>query len=328
MGSRRALPLASANTFVFSRFEEAEALYARLCCPIHIERPRSERTFQWRVQHADVGAIGVSAFESVGELYASSDNANDIVVLSIPIGTRTGATWQKGNRYDLVPERLGTVVEPGVPGTVKQQADYQCVNVNIKQQDVDRTLTVLTGKEPRGRVRFDPLLALTAPGPRSLLRMLHWIMAEVDSAKLVAPVLERLGEAFTLQLMHAQPHNHSALLTSGAPAATPAQVRRVAEYLEAELERPIRLSELTKLTGTSARSIQAGFKKHFGCTPFELLRARRLERARTLLGRDDGRSVEEIARTCGFHHPGRFSVYYRERFGEAPLHARARRRPR
>lgn len=325
MGLRRPLPLASGHSFAFSRFEEAEALYAKLYYPIHIERPRSEHTFAWRVQHADVGGLGISAFESAGELYASSDNEAASVVLCIPIGSATGATWQNGRRYDLVSERYGAIVQPGVPGCVKQQADYQCINVNVKQQDVDRALTVLTGKEPRTRLRFDSQLALTAPSTRALLRMLHWIIAEVDSAKLAAPVLDRLGEAFTVQLLHAQPHNHSGLLSAGAPAATPVQVRRVAEYLEAELERPVRMSDLTELTGTSARSIQAGFKKHFGCTPLELLRARRLDRARALLACEDERSVEAIARACGLHHPGRFSIYYRERFGETPLQTRAKR---
>ena len=53
----------------------------------------------------------------------------------------------------------------------------------------------------------------------------------------------------------------------------------------------------------------------------EKLRALRLDAARTRLKLDDA-SVTEVALSVGFAHLGRFSEYYRERFGELPRETR------
>jgi AraC-like DNA-binding protein len=53
--------------------------------------------------------------------------------------------------------------------------------------------------------------------------------------------------------------------------------------------------------------------------PLEFLQAERLEPAREMLVHAlPGASVTEIAIKCGFGHLGRFSVAYRDRYGECP----------
>jgi transcriptional regulator GlxA family with amidase domain len=103
-------------------------------------------------------------------------------------------------------------------------------------------------------------------------------------------------------------------------------VRRAAEYIDTHFERSITMAELTVVTGVSARSLQLGFQKHRGRSPLDFVRARRLERARVLLLTSDAvTTVSEVAQLAGIEHLGRFSVRYRERFGESPMHTLARR---
>src|SRR6185312_17498414 len=175
-------------------------------------------------------------------------------------------------------------------------------------------------------LRFDLSFDLTAPSSQPFLRLLRFVMSELDQANVAPMVRERLGDALLFQLLYSQPHTHSAHLDAPVDAAEPAQIRRVAEYLESRLWDEVRMSDLTRLTGTSARSIQAGFRKHRGCSPMDHLRAVRLDRARSLLSTADARAVSDIALACGFHHAGRFSTYYRARFGETPVETRARTR--
>ncbi|MNT90898.1 HTH-type transcriptional activator RhaS [compost metagenome] len=52
------------------------------------------------------------------------------------------------------------------------------------------------------------------------------------------------------------------------------------------------------------------------------LRALRLDTARSRLKMDADASVTEVALSVGFGHLGRFSEYYRERFGELPRETR------
>lgn len=68
------------------------------------------------------------------------------------------------------------------------------------------------------------------------------------------------------------------------------------------------------------RTLQESVQRELHSTPAEVLRVARLECARRQLRAADPAltSVTEIALNCGFRHLGRFSVQYREAFGEKP----------
>jgi transcriptional regulator GlxA family with amidase domain len=78
------------------------------------------------------------------------------------------------------------------------------------------------------------------------------------------------------------------------------------------------MSDVAAVAGVSAGRLFAAFRTHRGCSPVTFLRARRLELARTRLISSPRATVAEIALACGFAHLGRFSISYRERFGESP----------
>lgn len=107
----------------------------------------------------------------------------------------------------------------------------------------------------------------------------------------------------------------------------PRYVRQVAAFLASNFARPIRMAELSSLTGVGIRSIQVGFRKHRGCSPLAFLRALRLKQARALLCTSQTKMVAEVAYACGFEHLGRFSAQYRAEFGESPRQTRERRGP-
>ena len=74
------------------------------------------------------------------------------------------------------------------------------------------------------------------------------------------------------------------------------------------------------------RSLQRSFSEYFQVSPFEYIKARRLNAARqALVAGDSSRdSVSQIAGENGFTHLGRFSVDYREHFDESPKETLAR----
>ncbi|MGJ8586464.1 MAG: helix-turn-helix transcriptional regulator, partial [Marinosulfonomonas sp.] len=133
------------------------------------------------------------------------------------------------------------------------------------------------------------------------------------AASAVEQALQRL-------LLAAVPHNHADLFHSPAPAAAPYYVRRVEEFINAHLCDPITLDEMIEVSGVSARSLHAGFRRFRSTTPMNYLKNRRLVLANRQLrgGADDGRSVTEVALECGFTHLSKFARDYYERFGERP----------
>lgn len=93
-------------------------------------------------------------------------------------------------------------------------------------------------------------------------------------------------------------------------------------YMRDHLSAPLALTDIARHAGASASALTRLFQEHRDTTPMNALRALRLDTARQKLKTDAAASVTEVALGVGFGHLGRFSEYYRERFGELPRETR------
>ena len=99
-----------------------------------------------------------------------------------------------------------------------------------------------------------------------------------------------------------------------------AVVARFEEFLAANPNRPLYLTEVCTAIGVAERSLRAACEQHLGMGPIRFLTLRRMHLAhRALLCADPSKST--VTRTVtdhGFWELGRFSVAYRALFGESP----------
>ena len=98
------------------------------------------------------------------------------------------------------------------------------------------------------------------------------------------------------------------------------RVTELRDWLEVNHGAGISVSDMARHLGLSVRQLQFIVQSRTGMTPSQLLREIRLTKARAMLqaADPDQATVARIAHTCGFAHLGRFSQYYRARFGESP----------
>lgn len=117
------------------------------------------------------------------------------------------------------------------------------------------------------------------------------------------------------------------ILATGTTDRSSRQVRRgqatmqtLVDYIRANEDRPITLTELCAVVGCSAKSLETLFLRHVGETPNRYLRRWRLWRAHEALSTADPATttVSQIAVACGFWELGRFAGRYRQLFGESP----------
>jgi AraC family transcriptional regulator, glycine betaine-responsive activator len=94
--------------------------------------------------------------------------------------------------------------------------------------------------------------------------------------------------------------------------------------MEANVEEPLSLDELARMTEVSQRQLQRLFRRSLGLTPLQYYLNLRLRRARELLLQTD-LPIMRITLACGFRSPAHFSKSYRAVFGHAP--SRQRRDP-
>ncbi len=92
---------------------------------------------------------------------------------------------------------------------------------------------------------------------------------------------------------------------------------KVAELMEANIERPLSLERIARETGLSRRQIERLFKRHLNCVPKRYYLEMRLKRARELL-LQTAMPIMDITTACGFQSPPHFSKCYRNQFGHPP----------
>lgn len=133
------------------------------------------------------------------------------------------------------------------------------------------------------------------------------------------------AEAVTTQIAVCLMRHHST--RSHAAGHGTARLRRsveerLAEYIDANLQRTIGLSDLAALADLGLAQFSKRFKASFGFSPYQYVLRRRIEWAKTLL-RDDEAGLAEIATEVGFAHQAHFTTMFKRMCGSTPAVYRA-----
>lgn len=108
---------------------------------------------------------------------------------------------------------------------------------------------------------------------------------------------------------------------TAAKALAPWQLRRVIDYMEAQLPGHIMLADLAKLSGLSQWHFSRAFKASTGLAPYRWQLQARIRRAQGLL-LDTRSSLEQIAEATGFSDAAHFGKVFRKEVGVTPANWR------
>lgn len=300
--------------------DEAASLQSRLNTPVRVQQLDMRVPFEWRANRVVVGSLGIMANQYRAGVRGQTDNVEALYSLMVPLRSG-GRVKQTSQPVDLIPGRRAALLSPRMPADIVLRTGYRGIQVAIPSQVLEAALDALTGAPRTTPLRFEHEVDTASGAGASFLRLLDFILDEADreASVLQAPLIQsQLADVFVSSLLLGQPHNHSHLLRRPAQSLEPGCVRRAEEYIAANADRPLTVTDLAAVTGVSARALFSAFRAHRGGSPMAVLRARRFELARTRLLSVAASSVAEVALSCGFEHLGRFSVGYRARFGESP----------
>jgi len=97
----------------------------------------------------------------------------------------------------------------------------------------------------------------------------------------------------------------------------PAQARLIEDYIEHNLARNITLEELARVCNCTPAQFARKFRVHYRMRPHAFVQQRRVEKARSLLGRG-GMALKEIALECGFADQSHLNRVFRKWSGCSP----------
>ena len=95
------------------------------------------------------------------------------------------------------------------------------------------------------------------------------------------------------------------------------RLRRVIDFMEADLAADVSLAELTTLTGLSRAQFFRAFRQSTGLSPHLYRSTLRLDQARALLD-ETSLGIEAVAAAVGLREGARFSARFKQRFGVTP----------
>lgn len=232
---------------------------------------------------------------------------------------------RRGNGPDVVVEAkpaASSLVRAGSSHSWSTEGPIGFAHLYIDPLSVGRIVRERFDRDARS-VELADCVGVDAP---LLAALFLAMMAEVEAPG-PAPrlVLDTLLQSFLVQLVC----RHSSLgeetrTTALRPISygiAPRRLRRVLDFVEANLADDLALDDLASVAGSSRFHFSRAFRDATGFPPYRYLVQRRIEVAKNLLLEDE-LTTEAIAAQCGFKSAGQFAVMFKQVFGTTPARFR------
>jgi AraC-like DNA-binding protein len=190
------------------------------------------------------------------------------------------------------------LVSPTLHKSTQTARDTTGLYIFLDGSFLRQQLAALLGEPLKLPLEFAPSLSLRDGYGHGLARSARFAIAELERRDTILsePITARSFREFlaTALLLH-QPHNYSERLQRLERPATPRDVKRAIDYIEANLDEAIGLSEIATAAGVPGRTLIRHFRDFKGISPMRYLRAARYEKVREALRRaEPGESITEI----------------------------------
>jgi AraC-like DNA-binding protein len=284
------------------------------------EESNNRRDFRFQGSHMPLGRSGLSRLH----YSMSADNnvaPSDVLLIIEP---SDGVMRVSRGREEEIVTPGSPVLFPPHQAVSALWADTDAGCVCLQATDVERVAVETTGIETIA-LRFTGLRPMS-PG---LAR--HWneavrhlvgvVLRDPDLAAnpLIAGQLTQLLASMALDTFPSTRLDSRRRIPPDH--ATSAVVRRALDFIDANADHEMTLSEIAAASGIGPRGLQAAFLRHQDTTPTAYAQRVRMERAHRELqaadpaGRD---TVPAIAARWGFADPSRFATVYEQSYRHPP----------
>lgn len=307
--------------------EEMRSILANIYDVRVFEAKGDLRFFSAEIAYFNFGSSKLFYWACVGPARIEH-HADDYICLQVCL---TGVGRVSVGKRSVVINATTIVCSPS-EATLDFGPAFEQLVLRASRSALEQDLALILGSRPKSGISFD-LAANSDRGQTGRLRNLIIQAAsniDLSNDPIPSAILREMDRTIRLAILYGIPNNYSNLLQyADERTAAPWQVKRIEEWLDANWKQDVTIQDLVDVSGASARSIFATFKRTRGYTPMAYLKKVRLKTARTmLLEAAHGASVTAICFACNFTNPGHFARDYKLEFGELPSQTLQRRKER
>ena len=325
------LPLLRDHPVLTSRdIDDAREQVGRVFCPHGLQQLHSRQHLDCRLHHIPLGALSLNYLRYGADVAIHPGALENFYLVQIPLSGQ--AQIEYGQQHTLSDAGTAVILSPHRPVRMRWQGDCAQVLLHIPRTLMEQYAAQVFGDQPSA-LDYQLALAQHNAASASWCQMLLDLVRNIDqhgSAWLQQPGAANAMQDWLLRsLLNVQPHNLSTDSPSPSTnSALPRHVQRAQEFIHAQAEQTITIADIAQAACVSVRALEEGFRRHLGSTPSVYLRQLRLDQVHQCLsqGATPVHSVLEVAHQYGFFHLGRFSAYYKQRFGQTPSATLARRK--
>jgi AraC-like DNA-binding protein len=203
----------------------------------------------------------------------------------------------------------------------RSSSDFRYGTMSVPANDFPHLCSTIIGRDFPEK----PHTLIVRPDPALMSRLLklHRTVGQLahDTPDLLElPEIRRVLEEQLIHVMVRCLADGASIETTTGGRRHDAIVARFEEFLTANPDRPLYLTEICAAIGVAERSLRASCEEHLGMGPIRFLTLRRMHLVHRALRREDPSqsTVTRVVTDHGFWELGRFSVAYRTLFGESP----------
>lgn len=314
-------PLSAHRLFQTQDIDLAREFVTQKFCDHELVPGSFHQTFDTRHNHVAGHTVSLNYLSYSSEVSINPGELDRFYLIQVPI--RGHAQVTNGKTNVDASSQMASVLNPTQRTQMTWFEGCEKVLLQIDKSALQACAETLVGIPLAQPVVFDPQIDLSLPATLAWARSLKDAVSVAQNGGAFGASSFRhqalLEENLIQGFLSSQKSSISHLLEYSKSAPSSAQLRRAKTYMLENLAEPITLTDLARVAGCSLRSLQSGFKAHFGCSPMQYLRKQRLGYAHFLLqSLPADHLVSSVAYDCGFTHLGRFSIAYRKAFGQSP----------
>jgi AraC-like DNA-binding protein len=314
------IPLTQFPIFSSQDLDESRETVADIFCPHQIKLNSHTSSFSTQINEATFGNSALVYISYGAAVTINTDTLDDCFLVQVP-WAGSAEVLIKDNKMIIEPG-IASVVAPEQSMKMRWSNDCSFFTLRLDRKKVEYTLGNLLGHELQVPLIFDPLFDLSTPEGKSWLNAINFARHQLEQPlppQVIFPLLQQLENTLCLMLLQLPHHNYQKQLNSDTNLITPKSIKRAKEYINDNIQQHISLENLAEITGVAPATLNKHFSHYTGQSPIKYIRNEKLALVHQILSSDAHNiSVTDIALKFGFNHLGRFSEYYKRRYGELP----------